>query len=66
MAKSNKKLREKDFLKDYQKIVRELPHDSLVLKRQEWVSTGDFFVKFSLYNHDIPSTTSTGTIMLES
>ena len=62
MAKTNKKLKQQSFVRDYQKIMKEFPKPPV---EQQWSSNGDFFVKFSLYN-DIPSVPSTGTSILQS
>lgn len=46
MKRTVKKTAIKSFEKDYLAIVKDSPAVS-----QEWVGTGDAFVKFSLYEH---------------
>lgn len=64
MAKPSKKTKEQSFSKDYQKIMRVSPQTPAFFKEPQWLSNGDFFVKFSLYK-EIPSIASTGTSLLQ-
>jgi hypothetical protein len=52
-----------DFTKDYQKIVDSFERP-IVLERQ-WKKQGDFFRKFSMYDHSYVSTESTGSSSLK-
>ncbi len=51
-----------DFLRDYQKlVVKEKSINYNVTK--EWVSNGDYFVKFSLFKESTSGKTSTNSVM---
>lgn len=65
MATAKRKSKEQNFLKDYQKIMKASTMPPIPLKEPQWSNSGDFFVKFSLYQ-DIPSVASTDTSILHS
>lgn len=64
MGKVQKKYSKKSFSKDYQKLMKTFPNTISPQTEPQWISNGDFFIKFTLYK-DIPSIASTETSLLQ-
>jgi hypothetical protein len=63
MAKEVKRNRKKTLDKAYYKIFKEANTNPLSLPNPQWISNGDYFVKFSLYK-ETPSVASPNTFYL--
>ncbi len=60
MAKTVKKSKKKASVKDYNKLFKSSPFTIQPNSSPQWTSSGDYFVKFSLYKNT-PSIASPNT-----
>lgn len=61
MAKEAKKQKPRDFEKEYEKIMKGVSSPIYQSNQQQWITSGDFFIKFSIHKESSSGATSSNT-----
>lgn len=61
MAKDTKKQKQRNFNKEYEKVMKGFKNTPLQGSQQQWTAPGDFFVKFSMHKESSSGAASSNT-----